>query len=63
MKLLTDESLSRRVADLLLEAGHEAVHAADRGLLGARDEAVMATARREERVVITADTDFGRYWP
>ena len=59
MKLVVDESLARRVADLLREAGHDAVHAADRGLLGARDEAVMAAARQDDRVVVTADTDFG----
>jgi predicted nuclease of predicted toxin-antitoxin system len=59
VKLLVDESLARRVADLLRDAAHDAVHAADRGLLGARDEVVMAAARQEDRVVVTADTDFG----
>lgn len=59
MKLLVDESLASRVAALLADAGHDAIHVGDRELLGAPDEMVLATARREDRVVVTADTDFG----
>lgn len=59
MKLLIDESLARHVATLLVEAGHDAVHVAERELLGAHDEAVLATANQEGRALVTADTDFG----
>lgn len=59
MKLLVDESLASRVASLLVDAGHDAIHVADRNLLGASDETVLATAHQEDRVVVTADTDFG----
>lgn len=59
MKLLVDESLAGRVAALLAEAGHDAIHVRDRGLLGSPDETVLASAQREDRILVTADTDFG----
>lgn len=59
MKLLIDESLSARVAHLLCDAGHEAVHVGDLGLLGAPDDDVMAAARDDGRCLISVDTDFG----
>lgn len=59
MKLLVDESLAGRVAALLAEAGHDAIHVGDRGLLGSPDETVLASAQREDRILVTADTDFG----
>ena len=59
MKFLIDESLSARVAQLLTTEGHNAVHVADRSLLGAPDTHVMASARTEDRVVVSVDTDFG----
>lgn len=59
MRFLVDESLASRVAALLADAGHDAIHVGDRDLLGASDETVLATAHQEDRVVVTADTDFG----
>jgi predicted nuclease of predicted toxin-antitoxin system len=59
VKLLVDESLAGRVAALLAEAGHDATHVGDRGLLGSPDETVLASAQREDRILVTADTDFG----
>jgi hypothetical protein len=59
MKFLVDESLSTRVAELLQANGHDAVHVADLGLLGAIDPIVMQTAADAGRVLVTADTDFG----
>lgn len=59
MRFFVDESLSPRVADVLTERGHEAVHVRDRGLERAADPMVLEYARREERVLVTADTDFG----
>jgi predicted nuclease of predicted toxin-antitoxin system len=35
------------------------VHVKDRGLLGTQDEAVMAAAAGEHRILVAADTDFG----
>jgi predicted nuclease of predicted toxin-antitoxin system len=59
MRFLVDESLSARVARLLEANGHDAVHAADLGLLGAADTRVMHAAASDERVLLAADTDFG----
>lgn len=59
MKFLVDEALSSRVASLLREAGHDAVHVGDRALLGKPDEDVMRAAAAEGRVILSADTDFG----
>ena len=59
MKILVDESLSARVARLLAVAGHDAVHVGDLGLLGALDEAVLDAAQTDDRVLVSADTDFG----
>lgn len=59
MRFLIDECVSPRVGALLAEAGHDAVHLRDLGLLGATDEAVMASAAAESRVLVSADTDFG----
>ncbi|MGH9247688.1 MAG: DUF5615 family PIN-like protein [Acidimicrobiales bacterium] len=59
MRLLLDQNLSRRVAALLREAGHDAAHVAERGLATAHDDAVFALAAAEDRVLISEDTDFG----
>jgi predicted nuclease of predicted toxin-antitoxin system len=38
--------------------GHDAVHLADLGLLGAQDDAVLEAAAGSGRVLLCADTDF-----
>ncbi len=43
----------------LCALGHDAVHAAAVGLHSAGDEVVLAAAAAEDRVVLSADTDFG----
>jgi predicted nuclease of predicted toxin-antitoxin system len=59
VRLLIDANLSPRVAAKLCEAGHDAVHVADIGLLSASDEAIMAHAVASHQVIISADADFG----
>lgn len=59
MKFLVDQNLSPRLAAVLVEHGHDAVHTSDRGLDGAHDEAVLERARTEDRTLISADSDFG----
>jgi predicted nuclease of predicted toxin-antitoxin system len=58
MKLLVDENLSPRVAELLRDGGHDAVHVLDHGLGGRPDTEVSAFAVTEGRTVISADSDF-----
>lgn len=59
MRLLIDECLSRGVAEELTSAGHDAVHIVDLGLAGSSDIEVAEVARRDNRVLVSADTDFG----
>ena len=59
MKLLLDANLSPEVARLLKEAGHDAIHVRDIELLSAPDPEILQAAADEERILLTADADFG----
>ena len=59
MRFLVDQNRSPRLAELLREAGHDAIHTGDRGLERAPDEALILLARVQGRVIISGDTDFG----
>ena len=59
MRLLVDANLSPRVARHLHDAGHDAIHVAEVGLLTAPDLAIAAYAAADARVIITSDADFG----
>jgi predicted nuclease of predicted toxin-antitoxin system len=59
VRFLIDENLSPRLADLLVQAGHDTVHVRDLEAAGVSDSAVMALAVADGRVIISADTDFG----
>jgi predicted nuclease of predicted toxin-antitoxin system len=47
------------VSEGLREASHDAAHVRDYGMQKAEDEEVFERASREERTVISSDTDFG----
>lgn len=59
MRFLVGQCLSPDFAEALTAAGHDVVHVRDRGMQRASDPDVLQLARSEERVVVSADTDFG----
>lgn len=59
MKLLLDENLPPRLAILLNDAGHDAVHVRDLDAAGSSDPQTVALALADGRIIVSADTDFG----
>jgi predicted nuclease of predicted toxin-antitoxin system len=51
LKFLIDNALPPRLADLLLTAGHDAVHVRAFEMQAARDEEILARALEEDRIV------------
>ena len=59
MRFLIDNALSPAVAIELNRSSHDAVHVLELGMQTASDEEIFDRARTEERVVVSADSDFG----
>ena len=59
MRFLIDNALSPVVAEGLRQADHDAVHVRDLGLAAADDVTIFEHADRDQRVIVSADTDFG----
>ena len=59
MRFLVDNALSPELAGLLKAAGHDAVHVRDYGLHAAEDPIILDRAGSEDRILLSAGSDFG----
>lgn len=59
MKFLIDNALSPSIVYGLIEKGHDALHVRDVGLAASSDLEIIDLAARQDRVLISSDTDFG----
>ena len=59
MNFLVDAALSPLIAEGLVRAGHDAMHVRDLGLATANDQTILNAAAHQQRILVSADTDFG----
>jgi predicted nuclease of predicted toxin-antitoxin system len=59
VRFLIDNALSPALSEQLKAAGHDSMHVRDYEMQAAADEEIFARAQEEQRIVVSADTDFG----
>ncbi len=58
-RILADENIPLALAQALRTASHDIRTVHDLGLRGAPDEEILEAANKEDRILLTADKDFG----
>ena len=59
MKFLADMGISVVTVDYLRSQGYDAMHLREQGLHKLEDPAILEKARREQRILLAHDLDFG----
>jgi predicted nuclease of predicted toxin-antitoxin system len=59
MKFLADMGISPRTVNWLKNRGYDAVHLVEEGLERLPDDEILVKARKEGRILLTVDLDFG----
>jgi len=59
MRFLLDENVDARIARYLRAGGHDVLLVQDEPGVGVSDVEVLAAALRQQRILVTNDTDFG----
>jgi predicted nuclease of predicted toxin-antitoxin system len=59
LRFLIDNALSPVFPKQLQNNGHDAIHVRDLGMQTCSDEEIFDFAQKEERIIVSADTDFG----
>jgi predicted nuclease of predicted toxin-antitoxin system len=59
VRFLVDNAISPAVSQRLIDSGHDSVHVRDLGLQTASDAELFDLAAERDRIIVSADTDFG----
>lgn len=59
MKFLADMGISQSTVRWLKEKGYDAIHLRDENLHTLPDDKIFKKAKKENRIVLTCDLDFG----
>ncbi|MEE4357408.1 MAG: DUF5615 family PIN-like protein [Desulfococcaceae bacterium] len=59
MKFKIDENLPTDIAQMLIEAGYDAITVEQQNLSGNSDATIAEVCMQENRIIVTLDTDFG----
>ena len=59
MRFLADMGISLKTVAFLKKKGYDTLHLREEGLQSVSDDIIVAKAKKEKRVILTCDLDFG----